>query len=100
MLEEQCVVAERTGGLAARGDQCPGQIGRVVDAVLGGAALFLLAVTLAKQAGRKPREIAELLVAAINDPRIEKIEIATTAPIEPTMPVLLITMRLAALAIQ
>ena len=33
-------------------------------------------MTLAKQAGRKPREIAELLVAAINDPRIEKIEIA------------------------
>ena len=35
-----------------------------------------VAMTLAKQAGRKPREIAELLVAAINDPRIEKIEIA------------------------
>ena len=35
-----------------------------------------VAMTLARQAGRKPREIAELLVAAINDPRIEKIEIA------------------------
>ncbi len=35
-----------------------------------------VALTLAKQAGRKPRDIATALVAAINDPRIEKVEIA------------------------
>ncbi|MEP6881984.1 MAG: arginine--tRNA ligase [Dokdonella sp.] len=35
-----------------------------------------VALTLAKQAGRKPRDIATALVAAINDPRVEKVEIA------------------------
>jgi len=35
-----------------------------------------VALTLAKQAGRKPRDIATAIVAAIDDPRVERIEIA------------------------
>ncbi len=35
-----------------------------------------VALTLAKQAGRKPRDIATAIVAAIDDPRVDKIEIA------------------------
>ena len=35
-----------------------------------------VALILAKQAGRKPRDIATAIVAAINDPRIDKVEIA------------------------
>ena len=35
-----------------------------------------VALTLAKQAGRKPRDIASAIVAAINDPRVDRIEIA------------------------
>ena len=35
-----------------------------------------VALILAKQVGRKPRDIATAIVAAINDPRVDKIEIA------------------------
>ncbi|MBK7210507.1 MAG: arginine--tRNA ligase [Xanthomonadales bacterium] len=35
-----------------------------------------VALTLAKLAGRKPRDIATAIVAAIDDPRVERIEIA------------------------
>ncbi|HET9033178.1 MAG TPA: arginine--tRNA ligase [Dokdonella sp.] len=35
-----------------------------------------VALTLAKQAGRKPRDIAMAIIAAIDDPRVERIEIA------------------------
>ena len=35
-----------------------------------------VALILAKQAGRKPRDIATAIVAAIDDPRVERIEIA------------------------
>ena len=35
-----------------------------------------VALTLAKQAGSKPRDIAIAIAAAINDPRVERIEIA------------------------
>jgi arginyl-tRNA synthetase len=35
-----------------------------------------VALSLAKQAGRKPREIAESIVGAISDPRVDRVEIA------------------------
>jgi arginyl-tRNA synthetase len=35
-----------------------------------------VALTLAKQAGRKPRDIASAIVAVIDDPRVDRIEIA------------------------
>ncbi len=35
-----------------------------------------VALTLARQAGRKPRDIAMAIVAAIDDPRVDRIEIA------------------------